>query len=215
MDEARYGRLMTSFKRWDPEYIIETDGSLSQVGIILYKNGQSGETCIGGAAVSILDFGFGDQSRNQNASEYIGRVLVVLALVKMGVRNVDVTIREDSTSALMWMETGRIRSKTAMNAAVVLTAICVKFGIRTRYSAFLSGIASVKADRLSRIGEKGLTIKEAMIMNSHEHCPIIDLRDNPASDMLVRMCNPNIAIENEEEFTLLWANIREALEPVV
>ena len=48
VDEGKYGRPMASFQPRDPEYIIETDGSLSQVGIILYKNSQSGETCIGG-----------------------------------------------------------------------------------------------------------------------------------------------------------------------
>ena len=36
VDKKRYGGPMASFRPHDPDYIVETDGSLSQVGIILY-----------------------------------------------------------------------------------------------------------------------------------------------------------------------------------
>jgi hypothetical protein len=89
MDEKQYGRQMESFRPRPPQYIIETDGSLKQVGIILYIVSKSREACIGGAAVGIMDFGFGKDSSFQNTAEYIGMVLGVLALVKAGIRDVD------------------------------------------------------------------------------------------------------------------------------
>ena len=118
VEKKRYGRPMLSFRPRDPDCIIETDGSLSQVGIILYKKGATDEACVGGAAVSLMSFGFGKDSSNQNLAEYLGMVVGILALIKLGVRDADVMIRGDSTTVLTWMTEVRIKGKSAINAAV-------------------------------------------------------------------------------------------------
>ena len=101
----------------------------------------------------------------------------VLALVKLGVRDVDVMVRGDSISALSWMSQGTIKGQAAINAAVVLTAICVKFGIRTIYSAFLSGLDNFKSDNFSRMIEKGWSVQHVLELNHMSpDCPIFDLR---------------------------------------
>ena len=81
VDKKRYGRSMASFRPRDPDDIVETDGSLSQVGIILYKKGATDEACVGAAAVSLMSFGFGKDSSNQNLAEYLGMVMGILALI--------------------------------------------------------------------------------------------------------------------------------------
>ncbi len=212
VDEKNYGRPMASFRPRPPDYIVETDASLSGVGVILYSNKNSLDTCVGGSAVSIREYGFGTDSGFQNTAEYIGTVLGVLALVKIGVRDVDVLIRGDSTTALVWSTQGRVKGPEAINAAVVVTAMCIRFGIRPRYSAFLSGLENHKADLLSRIEEKGITVEQAMIQNGHGDSPIINLRENPTTNTLVQMCDPRVKIDKEEEFALLWQTVREAME---
>ena len=112
------------------------------------------------------------------------------------------------------MTEGRIKGKAAINAAVVVTALCIRFGIRVRYSAFLCGVENVKADRLSRLMEKGLTIEQGMELNGHGNCPIVDLRGDPSTDLLIKMCDPRIKIESEDEFTQLWQTVREAMETI-
>jgi hypothetical protein len=214
VDERHYGRPMASFRPRPPDYTVETDASLGGVGIILYKRTDSLDTCVGGSAVSIREFGFGTDSGFQNTAEYIGTVLGILALVKMGVRNVDVLIRGDSTTALSWVTEGRIKGPEAINAAVVVTALYIRFGIRPRYSDFLAGLANHKADLLSRIEEKGITVEQAMNQNGHGSAPIINLRDNPGTDMLTRMCDPKVKVDDEEEFTNLWQTVREAMESI-
>jgi hypothetical protein len=214
VDERHYGRPMASFRPRPPDYTVETDASLGGVGIILYKRTDSLDTCVGGFAVSIREFGFGTDSGFQNTAEYIGTVLGILALVKMGVRNVDVLIRGDSTTALSWVTEGRIKGPEAINAAVVVTALYIRFGIRPRYSDFLAGLANHKADLLSRIEEKGITVEQAMNQNGHGSAPIIKLRDNPGTDMLIRMCDPKVKVDDEEEFTNLWQTVREAMESI-
>jgi hypothetical protein len=106
MDEERYGRSIESFRPRPPQYNIATDSALKQVGVILYIKAESSEACIGGAAVSIMDFGFGKDSSFQNTTEYIGMVLGVLAIGKAGIRDGDVLIRGDSTAALAWITEG-------------------------------------------------------------------------------------------------------------
>ena len=214
VDEKNYGRPMASFRPRDPDYVIESDGSLEGVGMILYKRNKSSERGVGGVAESIVDFGFNQDSGFQNTAEYIGMVLGVLALIKLGARDVDVLIRGDSTTALTWMTEGRIKGKAAINAAVVVTTLCIRFGIRVRYSAFLAGVKNVKCDRLLRLKEKGLTKEQGMELNGHGDCPIIDFRADPSTNVLMKMCNPNIKIEDEDSFTELWQTVREAMESI-
>jgi hypothetical protein len=158
--------------------------------------------------------GFGKYSSYQNTAEYISMVVGVLALIRSGVRNADVLIRGDSTTALAWMTEGRISGPSAINAAVVVTALCIRYGIRTRYSMFLSGLDNHKADNLSRLIEKNKSIETAMIENGHGGAPIIDLRSCPSANVLINMCDPKVKIDNEDEFSLLWQTVRESMETI-
>jgi hypothetical protein len=214
VDTKSYARPFHTFRPRDPEYVITTDGSLGQLGIIVYKVTDLGEACVGCCAVSIAEFGFRDDSSYQNTCEYIGMVLGVLVLIRLGAREVDVVIRGDSTSALSWMEKEKVSGKAAMNAALVLVSLCVRFGIEINYAVFLRGVDNHQADRLSRIIEKKMTLEQAMKMNGHSGAEVVDLMGGTASAALVEMCNPGRSFESESEFQYVWVAIREALEGV-
>ncbi len=215
VDTKSYARPFYTFRAREPEYIITTDGSLGQLGIIVYKLTEGGgEACAGCCAVSIATFGFGDDSSYQNTCEYIGMVLGVLVLVRLGVRQVDVVIRGDSTSALSWMEKEKVSGKAAMNAALVLVSLCIRFGIEINYTVFLKGLDNHQADRLSRIIEKKMTLEQAMDMNGHSGAEVINLSDNVASAVLVDMCDPGRRFESDVEFKEVWVAIREAVESI-
>jgi hypothetical protein len=212
VDTDSYARPFVTFRPRPPSYVVTTDGSLGQIGIIIYQITQEGETCVGCSAVSIADFGFGDDSSYQNTCEYIGMVLGVLALVKLGVRGVDVVVRGDSTSALSWMEKQKVSGSAAMNAALVLVSICIKFGIEVNYTVFLSGLLNFKADRLSRIIEKNMSLEQAMEMNGHRGAKVVNLTVDPASAVLVDMCDPRRSFSSDSDFKLVWGAIRDAVE---
>ena len=72
-----------------------------------------------------------------------------------------------------------------------------------------------RSDRLSRILQNNVSIEEAMILNGHGGCPIIDLRAEPSANTLIEMCNPNIRIEDEDEFASMWQTVREAMEAII
>jgi hypothetical protein len=194
--------------------MVTTDGSLGQLGIIVYKLTGTSEVCVGCCAVNIAEFGFEDDSSYQNTCEYIGMVLGVLVLVRLGAREVDIVVRGDSTSALSWVEKEKVSGKAAMNAALVLVSLCIRFGIEVNYTVFLSGLDNHQADRLSRIIEKGMTLAQAMEMNGHSGAEVVDLLDDPASAVLVDMCNPGRSFEVENEFRGVWVAIREAIEMI-
>jgi hypothetical protein len=141
-------------------------------------------------------------------------VLGVLALVKAGIRDVDVLIRGDNTAALAWITEGTMGGPSAINAAVVVTALCIRFVIRPRYSMFLSGLNNHKADNLSRQLEKNKTVRQVMIENGHEHAPIMDLTSCESTNTLIRMCDPKVKIDQEAEFAVLWQTVRDAMESI-
>jgi hypothetical protein len=78
----------------------------------------------------------------------------------------------------------------------------------------LAGLDSHKADLLSRIEEKRITVEQAMNQNGHGGVPIINLRDSPGTDMLVQMWDPKVKVDEEDELTRLWQTVREAMESI-
>lgn len=54
-----------------------------------------------------------------------------------------------------------------------------------------------------------------MVQNGHGDAPIINLRENPSTDVLVQICDPRLKIDEEDEFTRLWQTVREVMESIV
>jgi hypothetical protein len=88
--------------------------------------------------------------------------LGLITLVKLGVRDVDLELRGDSTSALSWAESVKFTGKNSSNAAMVFTLTCIAFGFNVRNAIHKLGKENWRADLLSRLGEKGISIEEGM-----------------------------------------------------
>ena len=211
VDELSYAKKLFSFRKTPVQYVVETDASLSQEGFIIFEVTDSCETCLGGGAVSIEEFGFGVDSSYQNTAEFIGALVGLLALVKLGGRDAGVKLRGDSTTALYWAASGRVSGSAALNAAVVLSALSVKYGLEVNDTEFLAGVDNHKADNLSRVLEKGKSVEQAMIENGLGGKRIMNLRDDLAAEALIAACNPSRGSDTEAAFIELWGEIREAL----
>jgi hypothetical protein len=79
-------------------------------------------------------------------------------------------------------------------------SLCIKFGIEINYLEFLKGVENHKADRLSRLVEKGMSLEAVMEINGHSGANLVDLLDDPASAVLVEMCNPGSGLDSEDKF---------------
>jgi ribonuclease HI len=208
--EVVFGRNLETFRE-NPviSWIVEFDSSLEGSGGLLYRIDQDGvEVCLGGFAVALSSFGFADDSSYQNTAEYIGVILGLVALAKIGVRGVDVELRGDSITALTWAETGRPRGSLVTNASMVFTLLCVALGLTVRRSTHISGEKNWRCDTLSRTDEP---LRETMDKIGRGDSPAIDIPGDERAMRLFALCSPSLCTEGEERFRAFWKEIRELL----
>jgi hypothetical protein len=139
-------------------------------------------------------------------------VVGIIALIKLGARSEGVALRGDSKTALKWGREEKVKGADAINAAIVMSTICVKFGIEVNESEFISGKQNWKADDLSRSRQKGREVKEIMRDIGFGDKSVIDLLVDPAARRLIEACRPGRDVGSEEQFVKLWKEIREAAE---
>jgi hypothetical protein len=209
--QLRYARSLQSFQSGPMRFGLETDASLQGAGGFHYEKTVTREVVRGGYAVNLGHLGFGTDSSYQNTSEFIGVILGLITLVKMGVRDVDLELRGDSISALSWSESERYSGENSTNAAMVFTLTCIAFGINVKNAIHKSGKQNWRADTLSRLGENGTSIEEAMISIGFGGVPVINLEGDPDAMALLGCCNPLRKIEGEEDFKRFWDEVRSSL----
>jgi hypothetical protein len=139
-DETNYTKPLWSFRPRPARYTIETDGSLSEVGFIIFKLTEVDEVCLGGGAADLTQFGFGKDSSFQNTAEFIGAVIEIIALARLGVTGEGVKLRGDSKTALKWGRGEKVSGAEVINAAIVMSTVYMKFGMEINESEFLSGV---------------------------------------------------------------------------
>ena len=113
----RFSRSLISFRSVVPTLIIEFDASLQGIGILYYVPGALRETLIGSCAVDISSLGFGSEAKYQNSAEFLGLVLGIQGLRKLGVTAKSIHLRGDSTTALSWASTEKFKGILVSNAA--------------------------------------------------------------------------------------------------
>ena len=211
--ESRYARTLRSFRPAPSKICLRTDASLTGAGGYIFEIEASGsESVLGGYATDLIPLGFGTDSSFQNAAEFIGIVMGLVALRVRGYRDIDISISGDSMSALKWASENAFKSANVLNASVVFTLICLAFGFHVCEAEHVSGLANWKADRLSRLAE-GPSLDETMAQIGFEGVPVIQLTDCPHAVTLLAACKPNPggAAMEVEQFTELWSSVRAAL----
>jgi hypothetical protein len=210
VDESHCTKNLWSFRKKPARFVIETDGSLSEVGFIIFELTEEGEVCLGGGAADLTHFEFGTDSGYQNTSEFIGAVVGVIALIKIGIRGEGVRLRGDSKTALKWGREEKVKGAEALNAAIVMAAICVRCGIEIVDSEFISGEENWKADALSRRIQKGRNIREIMVSIGFGDKPVIEIDRDTIAARLIEACRPGVKVGSETRFRALWSEIRNA-----
>lgn len=98
-DEENFSKPLITFMDTQPVYIIDFDAALTGAGILWFERLNDTEACMGGSAVDHTPLGFGEDSSFQNLCEFIGVILGILVLVKLGINDVDIEVRGHSISA--------------------------------------------------------------------------------------------------------------------
>jgi hypothetical protein len=163
---------------------------------------------VGAAALSLEDFGFGDDSAWQNAAEFIGATMGLAAALALGRSDQSVEMREDSVSALTWAETERFRGWRASNAAIVF-ALVASAGRLDCVGSHIEAAANWRTDRLSRRdlwGARG-TLRSVMDSFGPEYAaaPVLDLGASARMRTLRDLCRPSEpACTTEASFAAAW-----------
>jgi hypothetical protein len=220
VDEPNFAR---PFESWEPpaDYtglIAQFDGSLAGSGMLfLAKGADRVEHPVGLAAVDLRPLRFGVVSGNQNTAEYISATAASQGACKLrdGGLLIDgkpikgVWLRGDSSTALKWGVTSRVKSTLALNACLVSVIQTVKRNMPILGSEYIPAADNSDPDGMSRLHEEGLTLEQWRAQHPRLHnVPILDL------DMgdIISLSDPAGRIDNEEDFCGFWARARAAVE---
>ncbi|KAJ1379138.1 hypothetical protein B484DRAFT_412460, partial [Ochromonadaceae sp. CCMP2298] len=220
VDEPHFAR---PFESWEPpeDYtglIAQFDGSLKGSGMkFLAKGADAIEHPVGLAAVDFRSFGFGVDSGYQNTAEYISAAAAsrgAYLLQQQGVL-IDgkpikgVWLRGNSSTALKWGVTSRVKSTLALNACLVTVMQMVKCNMPVLGTEYIPAPDNPDPDEMSRVHEKGLTLEQWRAQHpSLSQVPILDLK----METILPLCDPALCIDNEDAFCGFWARARDAFE---
>ena len=211
-DELRFTRPFQSFNGTAiPTLIVEFDASLSGVGILWFKRSNSAEVCLGGSAVDLRFLEFQEDSSFQNLSEFLGIILGIVGLVKLGYSNADIELRGDSISALTWAEAERYRGENITNASMVFTSLCIAFGMNVKIASHIAGVKNERCDELSRVTSSGKSVASIMEKYKLTYAPEVYIGDNAKVQQLLLECDPSLKFPTEKHFLDSWGRIREAI----
>ena len=116
--------------------------------------------------------------------------MAVGCLVTLGIRQVSVAARGDSTTALTWIVSERFRSGPSRAATVCYMALGVRHDIHFTERQHIKGIHNVRCDALSR------SSTPAMLGFADDE--IIDTSSDCWLNRLLCACNPKLIGDGEE-----------------
>ena len=215
LNEAQFSRPLDSLRPQSVEFIIEFYASLNGIGLLWYKKGSDNcEISLGAAAVDLLWLDLVTDSSYQNVTEYMGGLVGLIGLLKLGISNVAVEFRGDSLTALSWAKNEKSKGTLVSNAAIVFSLLCIRFGLNVQDTTHISGDQNWRCDTLSRLAQEKLTISEAFEKIERTQTRVIDMNGSEFTSVLLRSCNPKMMLEKDEEFLFFWNEIQRALNGI-
>jgi hypothetical protein len=212
LNEAQFSRPLDSFRPQVVKYIVEFDASLTGIGLLWYRRDKdNNEISLGAAAVDLQWLKFGADSSFQNVAEYIGGLIGLVGLIKLGINNVAVEFRGDSLTALSWAKKEKSKGKLVSNAAIVFSLLCIRFGLNVQDTTHISGEENWRCDALSRLSQGRSTFIETLLTIGRSDTKVINLDDSNSSSTLLRCCDPRLSLDEEEEFLSFWTDIQNSL----
>jgi hypothetical protein len=218
LDEDKFARSFASFEEHvDATDVGEFDASLEGVGVLIYDEAaptpQAQDyrgSIVGGGACSLVPLAFEDDSSYQNTAEFIGAIIVVIIMRRLGYKDIRVKLRGDSMTALVWAHEESFRSDLIHNAAIVFVLLLIHTGAEVVGHEHIPGEANWRCDALSRPSHNE---------KSHEELGLggitfFELGEDPVAQEIVQLCNPALAVDTEESFLRFWKRAKAAIEKI-
>ena len=205
--ETTYARTLDSFRIVLPVWQIESDASLTGLGVLvrdlrLYVPGDEMSGVVKVCSVD-LPFELHMDSRYQNTVEFLGATLGLAMLAQLGIGSTSVKMKGDSRSSLKWGTTGLFSGVLSQRTSFVFMFVSVQYNLFISEGEHVAGELHVTCDRLSR-GVRPLELGFSPEM-------IYDVEFDLNMLAIIELCNP--APENdildEESFMDFWVIARE------
>ena len=200
LDEERFARTFESFLPKTPQYIVEFDGCLQGVGILVYEQREDGsEVLRGGGAMDLGPLNFGVDSAYQNLGEFFGPTLAPVVLRALGLVQSGpclIHLRGDSVTGLKWAATRRFKGNNVSNAAMVFTAMVVGGVVE------VTGVTHIPAEKNKRAD--GLSRHKTMSELGMGDVPFVDLSRDPVALEIRELCDPALDVGTDERFAAHW-----------
>ena len=215
LDEEKFTRSIHTFTLVEPRLYIQSDACLFGLGILIY-GGPNRDIPMGGSAVDISQFGFGEDSSFQNVSEFVAAVMGTVMIIKMGllfmIKDWGVGLRGDSITAITWITKERYRGESVSNAAMVYTLLGIACGSMVSDATHLSAANNWRADDLSRLSVLKKSLPQLLKEMGYENVPVVDLMGDKVVMDLLQYMDPNWAVESDEEFKIFWTGVTGAIQ---
>ena len=127
----------------------------------------------------------------------------------MGNKGKSLALRGDSVTALTWAITERSRGSIVTNAAMIWILLCVAADVDIREITHIAGELNDSCDQLSRRdADTGMSVVEHAEVLGIASANELDLANNINVMALLRLCDPAIGIDSDDEFKKFWATAR-------
>jgi hypothetical protein len=208
-EPAEYARDVMSFEPQAPDMAIQTDGSLEGIGIIV--NGgftDRPDQCLPGHIAIGVDlrelFPTDRGSDYQNTMEFIALVAGIAWILSGRKSPFSIKAYGDSSSALNWAESMRVRSNRATPAAIVLVLLEMRFGHVRIESEHVPGEDNDACDYLSR--------PSRWIETPPKEMNNIAVPQWLAA--VIRACDPGRQPHDVAEFLAMWSEAKAAVDGI-
>jgi hypothetical protein len=170
----------------EAKFLVVSDASLQGVGGEIFARAGSGWVPVGVLRATFpAAFSF-DESAYQNLAEFIGILLMLVVLVERGVSDCAIQLRGDSTTALAWASSQKVKGEQRNNAAAVaFCALSLRYRIEVSGTEFINSEANFISDALSR-GRPMAEYGEWYTDESNYY----PWREGDAKSQLLAFCNP-------------------------
>ena len=211
--ETEFTRTIESFAPATPVIVAEFDASLKGAGLIWFARGGGTEVALGVCAVDLSFLEFGDDSSYQNLAEFIGAIIAVAGQILLGFSGRSLALRGDSVTANTWAFTERPRGSIVTNASMVWTLLCLAADINVTEVTHIAGVDNTNCDFLSRKGTHPTTsVAEDAQRMGLGNVAVLNLCGTDSAIGIVRLCDPRIKLDSEEDFVRFWVQAKTAID---
>ena len=171
------------------------------------------EVALGVCAVDLSFLEFGDDSSYQNLTEFIGAIIAVAGHIVLGFSGRSLALRGDGVTANTWAFTERPRGSIVTNASMVWTLLCLASDINVTEVTHIAGLDNKNCDFLSRKGTHPTTsIAEDVQRMGLGNLAVLDLCGADSAIDIVRLCDPRVQLDSEEDFVRFWVQAKTAID---